>query len=138
MFMGPPIGCKKDGACIYHSIFSCPGPINCKSNSRPINGEKSCVVHHQYWLYYAHLFFSRFRLIMQMVVQLPENGREKSANSERFSWARNGGKLLKSLLKPIPMLMSPPIGCKKDGACIYHSNTFLSRTKLTARAIHAQ
>ena len=30
-----------------------------------------------------------------VVVQLPENGREKSANSEQFSWARNGGKLLK-------------------------------------------
>ena len=123
MFMGPPIGCKKDSACIYHSILSCPGPINCKSNSHPINREKKlwCTYINTGW-YYSHRFFFSFRPIIQLVVvQLPENGCEKSANSERFSWARNGGKLLKYLLKPIPMLIGPQIGCKKTGSFIYHS-----------------
>ena len=60
--------------------------------------------------YYAHLFFSSFRpIIWLVVVQLPENVREKSANSEQFSWARNGGKLLKSSLASQTIGHSPEV-----------------------------
>ena len=121
MFMGPPIGCEKDSACIYHSILSCPGPINCKSNSCPINGEKSCDVHHQYWLILCT------SILFQISTDHPTGGGAASRK-----WPKN----LQTLNNSLGLKMG--VSCSKDIFLNSNQTTYLqiaNRRKHRNRAL---